>query len=230
MAVKILLHICCAPCTIYSLRILRNGGHDVCGLFYNPNIHPYLEYRKRLETLDTYAGHAGMRVIRKEAYPLEEFFRQVAFREEEGAGAVTISVFPRRPGSPEGTDSTPLRLPSSTAAFRSTISSEASVRAWPGRREFPSSTWIFAQAGPRGSGSRRNWGCTVNPIAAASTAKKRDSAPRRGRMIAETTRRGRLTRSATGFSSLGVPSVSLLTQSWVASRLVFIESGISCRR
>jgi len=83
LAVKILLHICCAPCTIYSLRILRNGGHDVCGLFYNPNIHPYSEYRKRLETLDAYAGHVGMRVIREEAYPLEEFFRQVAFREEE---------------------------------------------------------------------------------------------------------------------------------------------------
>ena len=83
MAVKILLHICCAPCTIYSLRILRNGEHDVCGLFYNPNIHPYLEYRKRLETLDAYAGQVRMRVIREEAYPLEEFFRQVAFREEE---------------------------------------------------------------------------------------------------------------------------------------------------
>ena len=81
--VKILLHICCAPCTIYPLRILRGEGNEVCGLFYNPNIHPYLEYRRRLDTLTSYAGQEGLTVIREETYPLEAFFRQVAFREEE---------------------------------------------------------------------------------------------------------------------------------------------------
>jgi predicted adenine nucleotide alpha hydrolase (AANH) superfamily ATPase len=78
-----LLHICCAPCTIYPLRILREEGNEVSGLFYNPNIHPYLEYRKRLETLDAYAAQAELPVIREEGYHLEEYLRQVAFREEE---------------------------------------------------------------------------------------------------------------------------------------------------
>lgn len=55
----------------------------VCGHFYNPNIHPHQEYRKRLETLEAYAGQEALTVIREDAYPLEEFFRQVAFREEE---------------------------------------------------------------------------------------------------------------------------------------------------
>jgi predicted adenine nucleotide alpha hydrolase (AANH) superfamily ATPase len=81
--VKILLHICCAPCTIYPLRILRVEGNEVTGLFYNPNIHPYLEYRRRLDALTSYAGQEGLTVIREEFYPLEEFLRQVAFREEE---------------------------------------------------------------------------------------------------------------------------------------------------
>jgi epoxyqueuosine reductase len=81
--VKILLHICCAPCTIYPLRILRGEENEVCGLFYNPNIHPYQEYRRRLDTLMPYAGHEGLSVIREEVYPLEEFLRQIAFREEE---------------------------------------------------------------------------------------------------------------------------------------------------
>jgi predicted adenine nucleotide alpha hydrolase (AANH) superfamily ATPase len=81
--VKILLHICCAPCAIYPLRILREEGNEVCGLFYNPNIHPYLEYRRRLDTLTSYAGPEGLAVIREEAYPLEEFLQQIAFREEE---------------------------------------------------------------------------------------------------------------------------------------------------
>jgi predicted adenine nucleotide alpha hydrolase (AANH) superfamily ATPase len=83
LAVRILLHICCAPCTIYPLRILREEGGEVCGLFYNPNIHPYVEYRKRLETIDTYAGQVELHIIREEAYPMEAFLRQVAFREEE---------------------------------------------------------------------------------------------------------------------------------------------------
>jgi predicted adenine nucleotide alpha hydrolase (AANH) superfamily ATPase len=80
---KILLHICCAPCTIYPLRIIRGEGNEVSGLFYNPNIHPYLEYRRRLDTLTSYAVSEGLAVIREEAYPLEAFLREVAFREEE---------------------------------------------------------------------------------------------------------------------------------------------------
>ncbi len=80
---KILLHICCGPCTIIPLQVLRQEGDEVCGLFYNPNIHPYQEYQKRLETLDVYAKREGLRIIRDEDYPMEAFLRQVAFREEE---------------------------------------------------------------------------------------------------------------------------------------------------
>jgi predicted adenine nucleotide alpha hydrolase (AANH) superfamily ATPase len=79
---KILLHICCAPCTIYPLRILRGEGNEVCGVFYNPNIHPYREYRRRLDTLKSFAGREGLPVIREEGHPLDLFFRQVVFREE----------------------------------------------------------------------------------------------------------------------------------------------------
>jgi predicted adenine nucleotide alpha hydrolase (AANH) superfamily ATPase len=83
MALNVLMHICCGPCTIYPLRILREEGHEVCGYFYNPNIHPYLEYKKRLDTLDIYAGQEGLRVIREKGYPLEGFLRQIVFREED---------------------------------------------------------------------------------------------------------------------------------------------------
>jgi epoxyqueuosine reductase len=80
---KILLHICCAPCTIYPLKILRGEGNEIGGLFYNPNIHPYLEYKRRLDALTTYAVQEDLTFIREEGYPLEAFFRQVVFREEE---------------------------------------------------------------------------------------------------------------------------------------------------
>jgi predicted adenine nucleotide alpha hydrolase (AANH) superfamily ATPase len=63
--------------------MLREEGHDVRGHFYNPNIHPASEYRKRLETLDVYAGKEKLPVMREDAYPVAEFLRQVAFREED---------------------------------------------------------------------------------------------------------------------------------------------------
>ena len=79
---KILLHICCAPCAIYPLKTLREAGHDVVGLFFNPNIQPYSEYKKRLDTLTEYAGTVGLNLIFSDEYPMEDFLRNVVFREE----------------------------------------------------------------------------------------------------------------------------------------------------
>jgi predicted adenine nucleotide alpha hydrolase (AANH) superfamily ATPase len=80
---KLLMHICCGPCTIYPLKELRIQGHEVVGVFYNPNIHPYQEYQKRRQTLNDYAAMAFLNVIWSEGYPMEEFIRNVAFKENE---------------------------------------------------------------------------------------------------------------------------------------------------
>ena len=77
------MHLCCAPCTIYPLRVLRDEGAEVVGLFYNPNVHPYQEYRRRLETLQEYASDRVLEIVREESYPIEEFLRRVSFREAE---------------------------------------------------------------------------------------------------------------------------------------------------
>jgi len=45
---KILVHICCAPDGLYVMEILRKD-YNVSGFFYNPNIHPFSEYKLRLE-------------------------------------------------------------------------------------------------------------------------------------------------------------------------------------
>jgi len=79
--IKILLHICCGPCLIYPLDVLREKGLEVVGYFFNPNIHPYTEFLKRKETLENYAVSKSLKMIWDGEYPMEEFFRQVAFRE-----------------------------------------------------------------------------------------------------------------------------------------------------
>ena len=78
---KILLHICCAPCAITTVKTLETQGFDVMGFFYKHNIHPYTECMKRKETLQSYAETINLRVIYQEGYDLEGFIRNVVFRE-----------------------------------------------------------------------------------------------------------------------------------------------------
>ncbi len=77
----LLLHICCAPCTVYSLDALRAEGFCVRGLFSNPNIHPLAEYRRRLETLQAYAAAQGLPLEVEPGWPVERWLRAVAGRE-----------------------------------------------------------------------------------------------------------------------------------------------------
>jgi len=80
---KILLHICCAPCAIYPVKILRDEGFDVMGFFYRHNIHPYTECLKRQESLASFSEHTGLHVIYQEEYDLEGFIQNVVFRETD---------------------------------------------------------------------------------------------------------------------------------------------------
>ena len=80
---KILLHTCCGPCSIYPLQTLRSEGVEVMGYFYRNNIHPYQECLRREETLRTYAQQVELQVIYQDGYDLEQFIRSMAFREAE---------------------------------------------------------------------------------------------------------------------------------------------------
>lgn len=79
---KILLHICCAPCSIYPIQQLRQEAIDVMGFFYRRNIHPWKECEKREETLRLYAETLSLKVIYQEGYDMETFVQNVAFREK----------------------------------------------------------------------------------------------------------------------------------------------------
>ncbi len=79
---KLLLHICCAPCSIYPVSVLQEKGVETTGFFFNPNIHPLTEYRKRLSALEDYASTIDLPLIVKDQYLLKEFLRETVFREE----------------------------------------------------------------------------------------------------------------------------------------------------
>lgn len=75
---RILLHTCCGPCALFPLQQLRTAGHDVTGFFYNPNIHPYLEYARRRDAAIQMAEQEDMPLILRDDYDLEGFLAHVA--------------------------------------------------------------------------------------------------------------------------------------------------------
>jgi len=79
---KILLHLCCAPCGTFPAKSLVEAGHQVTGFFYNPNIQPYTEFAKRLEAVKKFAEQVPLKVIYHDEYDLSGFLREVVFRED----------------------------------------------------------------------------------------------------------------------------------------------------
>ena len=75
---KTLLHICCAPCANMPIEVLRTDGIEVAGYWYNPNIHPFTEYRSRRNCVQDYAKVIQLQLILKDEYGLRPFVREVA--------------------------------------------------------------------------------------------------------------------------------------------------------
>ena len=73
-----LLHICCAPCANQCIEVLKADGIETTGFWYNPNIHPFTEYRARRNCLREYAQEIGLPLIEKNDYALRPFVREVA--------------------------------------------------------------------------------------------------------------------------------------------------------
>ncbi len=84
----VLLHSCCGPCSSYVLEYLTQY-FDILLYFYNPNIHPEEEYRKRLEAqhkiIDCMEFGEKVRVIEGNYSP-DEFFSCVKGLENEPEG------------------------------------------------------------------------------------------------------------------------------------------------
>jgi predicted adenine nucleotide alpha hydrolase (AANH) superfamily ATPase len=78
---KILVHQCCGPCSVYPVSELKEAAYDITAYFYNPNIHPLSEFYARLEAAYLFNREEGIEMITDETYGLTEFTRAVSHRE-----------------------------------------------------------------------------------------------------------------------------------------------------
>lgn len=85
---RVLLHVCCGPCSITVARELLDQGLELAGVFYNPNIHPLGEYVRRRDGALDVADRLGFPLTVLDAeYDPKVYFRAVNGREEERCGA-----------------------------------------------------------------------------------------------------------------------------------------------
>ena len=83
---SLLLHACCAPCSSYVLEYLAKY-FEITILYYNPNIYPEEEYRRRLGELEDFlprftpAVDAKVKIV-KDSYEPAEFYAAVGTDKE----------------------------------------------------------------------------------------------------------------------------------------------------
>ena len=80
---RLLLHACCAPCSSATLE--RLAAHfDLTILYYNPNIYPPEEYRRRETELERFVRDAGYRFpVVELPYDPQAFYAAVQGLEQE---------------------------------------------------------------------------------------------------------------------------------------------------
>ena len=74
---KVLMHTCCAPCSVYCIDSLRAEDIEPTVFWYNPNIHPYMEYKARRDCLKDYCAKINVENIFIEDYGLDDFCKNV---------------------------------------------------------------------------------------------------------------------------------------------------------
>ncbi len=68
---RLLLHTCCALCLASIVNEIKN--FEITGYWYNPNIHPYNEYKARLDSVKKYVSLENLNVIYDTSYPVKDF-------------------------------------------------------------------------------------------------------------------------------------------------------------
>ncbi|MCK5684813.1 epoxyqueuosine reductase QueH [bacterium] len=79
---KILVHTCCAPCFSVVHNSLEKKFSSIFMFWFNPNIHPFTEYKNRFFSVEKYLESSpDLKMIKIHKYDIAEFVRNCAFRE-----------------------------------------------------------------------------------------------------------------------------------------------------
>jgi predicted adenine nucleotide alpha hydrolase (AANH) superfamily ATPase len=92
---KLLLHICCAPCSTHVLNLLVSA-FDVTGYFYNPNIQPDSEYRRRLMEAERHCRKRNIGLLPSIHHPRSWFSLIKGYEAEPEGGARCAVCFRMR--------------------------------------------------------------------------------------------------------------------------------------
>ncbi len=79
---RLLLHTCCAPCLLYPLKILQAQDFKVTPYFYNPNIHPYTEFKKRLGCFKDFCDENDIETLYDPDLDLKGFLTKIVTSKE----------------------------------------------------------------------------------------------------------------------------------------------------
>ncbi len=79
---KILVHCCCAVCFGYPSQYLKMLGYIPVAYFFNPNIYPLEEQKRRYEELEKYCSKYDFELIKEDAAP-EVFYEAIKGLEDE---------------------------------------------------------------------------------------------------------------------------------------------------
>ena len=80
---SILLHCCCGPCATFPVKWLQEHDFQVTAFWYNPNIHPFMEHQRRLESMQMLAEETALPLIAAEGYEIIDYFQAVVGHEAD---------------------------------------------------------------------------------------------------------------------------------------------------
>ncbi len=79
---RLLLHVCCAPCSCAIIEGMLASGLAPTLFFYNPNIHPHQEYERRKAEVVRFAAKHGVPFVDAD-YDTEVWFSRIKGLEQE---------------------------------------------------------------------------------------------------------------------------------------------------
>ncbi len=74
---RVLLHVCCGPCACGTIPFWQKRGLELVSFFYDPNIHPFLEFARRLQGMREVAAGTKTDLVTDESYDPAAWFEAV---------------------------------------------------------------------------------------------------------------------------------------------------------